>query len=156
MEELAGTLGKAVMFRGLNEQQLQSVIRVAVTKQVAQGAPIFKEGDRGEELYLIVKGKVRISRQYPLGGDETLAVLEGGQAFGEMAIFGAGSVRSATAQAAAKCELLIIKRESFRQLLDKDRDLAYIVLWNVLQQVLERLRATNDKVMMFLAAPVLT
>jgi len=63
---------------------------------------------------------------------------------------------AATAQAAAKCELLIIKRESFRQLLDKDRDLAYIVLWNVLQQVLERLRATNDKVMMFLAAPVLT
>jgi len=44
MEELAGTLGKAVMFRGLDEKQLQSVIRVAVTKQVAQGAPIFKEG----------------------------------------------------------------------------------------------------------------
>jgi CRP-like cAMP-binding protein len=153
MTDLTTTLAKAVIFSGLNQGQLQSVVRIADVKQFAQDAVIFREGDRGEELYLIVKGKVRITRQYALGGDETLAVLEDGQAFGEMAVIGDDVVRSATAKTAGKCELLILKRQPFRQLLHDDRDFAYIVLWNVLKQVSDRLRTTSDKVMMFLAPP---
>lgn len=151
MKDLTPQLAKAVMFRGLNMGQLQSILRVAGVKQFADGSVIFKEGDPGEELYVVVKGKVRITRDYPLGGEETLEVLEEGQAFGEMAVIGDDVVRSAAAKAAAPCELLILKRHLFRQLLHDDRDLAYTVLWNVLKQVSDRLRTTNDKVMMFLA-----
>ncbi len=153
MADLSLQLEKAVMFRGLKPEQLHSVLRMAAVKQFGEDKVIFKEGDIGDELYLIVSGKVRITRQYPLGGDETLAELEEGQAFGEMAVIGDDVVRSATAKAAPKCEVLILKRELFRQLIHNDRDLAYTVLWNVLKQLSERLRATNDKVMMFLAAP---
>jgi CRP/FNR family transcriptional regulator, cyclic AMP receptor protein len=156
MADLAGTLGKAIIFRGLKQAQILSILKIATVKQFAQGSVIFKEGDRGGEVYLIVKGKVRITRQYPLGGDETLAIVEEGHAFGEMAVFDEELVRSATARAAAKSELLILKRDPFRQLLQDDRDLAATVLWNVLKQLSNRLRATNDKVMMFLAAPVLS
>lgn len=156
MADLTPHLAKAIMFRGLDQGQLQSILRISGVKQFAQGAVIFKERDPGEELYVIVKGKVRITRDYPLGGDETLSVLEDGQAFGDMAVIGDDVVRSATARAAAQCELLILKRQPFRQLLHDDRDLAYTVLWNVLKQVSERLRSTNDKVMMFLVAPIFT
>lgn len=156
MTDLTPHLARAVMFRGLDQDQLRSILRISGVKQLKQGAVIFKERDPGEELYVIVKGKVRITRDYPLGGDETLAVLEEGQAFGEMAVIGDDVVRSATAKAAAPCELLILKRQPFRQLLHDDRDLAYTILWNVLKQVSDRLRSTNDKVMMFLAAPILT
>lgn len=153
MADLTTTVAKAVIFNGLNEAQLQSIVGISGVIQFGQDSTIFKEGDIGEELYLIVKGKVRITRQYPLGGDETLDELEDGAAFGEMAVIGDDVVRSATARAASRCELLILKRQPFRQLLHTDRDLAYTVLWNVLKQVSARLRATNDKVMMFLAAP---
>lgn len=153
MADISSLLEKAVMFRGLSPGQLQSVLRIAAVKQFGEHSVIFKEGDKGDELYLIVSGKVRITRQYPLGGDETLAELEEGQAFGEMAVIGDDVVRSATARAAPKCEVLILKRQPFRQLLHDDRDLAYPILWNVLKQISERLRATNEKVMMFLAAP---
>ena len=153
MNDATTTVGKAVIFQGLNQAQVQSIVRIGVAKQFANGRVIFKKGDRNEELYLIVKGKVRITREYPLGGYETLAELEEGQAFGEMAVFGDEVVRSATARAAAECDLLILKREPFRQLLQNDRELANTILWNVLKQVSGRLRTTNDKVMMFLVAP---
>jgi CRP/FNR family cyclic AMP-dependent transcriptional regulator len=153
MMDLTATVEKATMFQGLTQAQIQSIIGIAVARQFANGRVIFKKGDRQEELCLIVKGKVRITREYPLGGYETLAELEEGQAFGEMAVFGDDVVRSATARAAADCELLILEREPFRQLLQKDRELANTVLWNVLKQVSGHLRTTNDKVMMFLVAP---
>jgi CRP-like cAMP-binding protein len=152
MENLATQLAKADIFRGLDQGQLKSIFRISDVEQFKQDAVIFKEGDPGEELYLIGKGKVCITRQYALGGDETLAVLEEGQAFGEMAVIGDDVVRSATARAAEECVLLVVKREPFRQLLHKDRDLAYTVLWNVLRQVSGRLRTTNEKVMMFLTS----
>jgi CRP-like cAMP-binding protein len=153
MTDLTATVEKAVIFQGLSEAQVQSIVGIGVAKQFANGRVIFKKGDRDEELYLIVKGKVRITREYPLGGYETLAELEQGQAFGEMAVFGDEVVRSATARAAADCDLLILKREPFRQLLHNDRELANTILWNVLKQVSGHLRTTNDKVMMFLVAP---
>jgi CRP-like cAMP-binding protein len=153
MTDLTTTVEKAAMFQGLNQAHIQSIVDIGVAKQFANGRVIFKKGDQQEELYLIVKGKVRITREYPLGGYETLAELEEGQAFGEMAVFGDDVVRSATARAAADCELLILKREPFRQLLQNDPRLANTILWNVLKQVSGHLRTTNDKVMMFLVAP---
>ncbi|MBW8058258.1 MAG: cyclic nucleotide-binding domain-containing protein [candidate division NC10 bacterium] len=152
MENLTTQLAKAVLFRGFDQGQLQAIFRISKMEQLKQDAVIFNEGDPGDELYLIVKGKVRVSRQFALGGDETLDVLEEGQVFGEMAVIGDDVVRSATASAAEETILLVLKRGPFQQLLHKDRDLAYIVLWNLLRQVSGRLRATNEKVMMFLTA----
>ncbi len=153
MADPSTQLGKAVMFRGLEQDQLRRILRISSVEKFNRDAVIFKEGNPGEELYLIVQGRVRITRQYPLGGDETLAELEAGQTFGEIAVIGDDIVRSATARAGEACLLLVLKKEPFRQLLQNDRDLAYIVLWNVLKQVSSRLLATNDKVMMFLAPP---
>ena len=152
MTDLTTQLAKVDMFQGLDPGQLQSIFRISDTEQFEQDAVIFKEGDPGEELYVIVNGKVRITREYALGGDETLAILEDGQAFGEMAVIGDDVVRSAAARTAEKSVLLVLKRKPFRQLLHKDRDLAYTVLWNVLRQISGRLRTTNEKVMMFLTS----
>lgn len=152
MTELTAQLTKAEIFQGLDKDQLQSIFRIADVEQFKQDTVIFNEGDPGEELYLVMKGEVRITRKYPLGEDETLAVLEEGQAFGEMAVIGDDVVRSATARAGTECFLLVVKREAFRQLLHKDRDIASTVLWNVLRQVSGRLRSTNEKVMMFLTS----
>jgi CRP-like cAMP-binding protein len=70
-----------------------------------------------------------------------------------MAVIDDDVVRSAAAIAANECFLLVLKKHAFRQLLHTDRNIAFTVLWNVLRQVSARLRATNEKVMMFLYAP---
>lgn len=150
MNDLATQLSKIGLFQGLDKNQLHSILRISATEQFEKDAVIFEEGDPGEELYLILQGKVRISRHLTIVREEALAVLEEGQAFGEMAVIEDTVVRSATARAHEACTLLVLKKEPFQQLLQNDRDLAYAMLWNVVKQLSGRLRATNDKMMLLL------
>ena len=152
MAALVAQLAKAVIFRGLTPSQLELIVGISALKDFPGGSVIFTEGESGEELYLIVKGKVRITREWPMGGHETRAELKPGDAFGEMAVIDEGLRRSATARAGEDCTLLVLKREPFRDLLHQHPDLAPVVLWNVVSQLCGRLRATNEKVMMFLSA----
>lgn len=145
-------LAKALIFRGLTPSQLQLILGISALKDLPGGSVIFTEGEPGEKLYLVVKGKVQIAREWPMGGQETLADLEAGDAFGEMAVLDERLRRSATARAGEDCTLLVLEREPFRNLLRQHHDLAAAILWNVLQQLSGRLRATNEKVMMFLSA----
>lgn len=146
---LVSQISDVVIFRGLNEGQLQSILRISTRQEVEQGAEIFKEGDTAEELYVILSGKVRISRQLSdlVEGEEAVAGLGPRQALGEMGVI-QDMVRSATATAHEPCSLLVIKKEAFQQLLRDDRDLANTILWNVVRLLSARLRTTNDQVML--------
>jgi CRP-like cAMP-binding protein len=113
------------------------------------GAVIFAEGSPGDKVYLILEGKVRISREVPGMGEEALAVLKAGDYFGEMALID-DFPRSADARAHESCRLFVIAKEHLQDLLFVDRDLAYDLLWNFVRTLSGRLRETNDK-MTFLA-----
>jgi len=152
MKDPTTQLSRVGLFQGLDAKQLQSILRVSGMEEFEPGAVIFEEGDQGEELYLILDGKVRISRHLSIVKEEALAVLEKGQAFGEMSVIDDTVVRSATARAHEACTLLVVKKEAFQQLLRSDRDLAYAILWNVVKQLSGRLRATNDKMMLLLGS----
>ena len=108
------------------------------------GDVIFKEGDTGSALYLILDGKVRISREVSGMGEEALAVLGAGDAFGEMSLIDAAP-RSADARVHERCRLLVISKDALEDLLFLNRDLAYEILWNFVKILSARLRETNDK-----------
>lgn len=154
MKDLATQLSEVVVFHGLDTKQLESILGISSMQQFDQDAVIFKEGDPGEELFLILNGKIRISRQLAgVGvGEEALAVLEPTQAFGEMAVIEDDVVRSATATAHEPCSMLVLKKKAFQRLLRHNHDLAYIVLSNVVKLLSNRLRTTNDKVILALAS----
>ncbi len=142
-------LAEIVLFRGLEDSDLQALLQIARMESFDAGAVIFKEGEPGEVMYLVLDGKVRISRMTPLGTEEALAVLGVNQAFGEMSVIEERADRSATAIAHEDCFLLALDREAFQKLLIQNTGLAHIVLWNAVRVLAARLRATNDK-MMFL------
>jgi len=83
-------------------------------------------------------------------GEEALAILKGGDYFGEMALID-DFPRSADARIHETARLFVISKEQLEQLLFIDRDLAYELLWNFVRTLSNRLRETNDK-MTFLAA----
>ena len=85
-------------------------------------AVIFREGDAGDALYAVVKGRVRISRRLA-GGEEALAILGPGEIFGEMAVLDPESGgRSADARAHEDATLLALGRERFERLERSDPD----------------------------------
>ena len=144
MEERIDQLARVELFSGLKPQGIELIAKVSTEETHAVGTKIFQHGDAGDKLYLILEGKVRISREVPGMGEEALAVLGPGQVFGEMALLDE-SARSADARVHERCRVLAIPKDGFDDLLFLHKDLAYEVLWSMVRMLVGRLRETNDK-----------
>jgi CRP-like cAMP-binding protein len=144
MEDIQAALASIHLFRDLTRRGLERIAAIAERETHEANTLVFREGDTGDKLYLILDGKVRISRDLAGIGEEALAVLGPGEAFGEMALI-EDAPRSADAHVHERCELVVISREPFEDLLFVHKDLAYEVLWNFVKTLSQRLRATNDK-----------
>lgn len=144
MASTSEALSKVELFRGLAAQGLERVASIATEETYGLGHILFREGEVGDKLYVIVEGKVRISRQIPGMGEEALAVLGKGSAFGEMALI-EDAPRSADAIIHERVRLLVISKEAMQDLLFIHKDLAYEILWNIVRILSSRLRETNDK-----------
>jgi len=150
MAEITELLKGVAIFQDLDEGELARVSEVCRMQELVSGEYVFKEGEPGNRLYLVVEGEVRISRMIPGSGEEALAILKTGALFGEMAVFDR-SERSTDAISNGGCKLLTIARSDFELLLDFNRELAYKVLWSCTRLLSSRLRATNDSLRSFLA-----
>jgi len=142
--ERVAHLAKVPLFAGLTPAALELVSGVASEESFSTGDLVFEHGDLGDKLYIIISGRVRISRNVPGMGEEALAVLNPGAIFGEMALLD-DTPRSADARVHEKCVLLSIGREAFEDLLFLHKDLAYEVLWSMVRILTSRLRDTTDK-----------
>lgn len=138
------------MFSGLARRSLERIAAIASEETHSLGTVLFRAGDPGDKLYLILEGKVRISRDVPGLGEEALAVLGEGDYFGEMALVD-DAPRSADARVHERCRLLAIDKDAMQHLLFLHKEIAYEILWNVVRTLAARLRETNEK-MTFLAA----
>ncbi|MGQ9614861.1 MAG: Crp/Fnr family transcriptional regulator [Spirochaetota bacterium] len=93
---------------------------------IEAGKVIFREGEPGETMYIIQKGRVKITKR--VGDvDKILTVLQKGDFFGEMAIITKGS-RTATATAVDTCELLTFNREGFISMISKNSSIAMSII----------------------------
>jgi len=143
-------LRRCPLFQTLSSAQLGKLAAIATPRELAGGASVFLEGDAGDEMYLVVSGRVRISRQVRGVGEEALTILEAGAYFGEMAMID-DAPRSADALAHTPCTLAVIRREDLDQLMFVDKELAYLLLWTFVRTLSARLRETNDKIQGFFA-----
>jgi len=138
------------LFTALTAEELGKIAELCETKRWESGAYIFREGEPGNRLFIIVEGGVRISREIPGAGEEAIAVLKRGALFGEMAVFDK-SERSTDAISHGGTTALTISRSELEMLLEFNRDLAFKVLWAVVRMLSGRLRSTNDSLKSFLA-----
>ena len=142
--EREGQLARVPFFEGLTPAALALIAQVTTLEAHAMGTRIFQFGDPGDKLFIIVEGKVRISREISGLGEEALAVLGAGEIFGEMSLLDEAP-RSADARAHERCRLFVISKDAFDDLLFLHKALAYEVLWACVRMLASRLRETNDK-----------
>jgi CRP-like cAMP-binding protein len=138
------------LFHTLSASQLEQVAAIATQRELEGGASIFREGDHGDEMFVVLSGRVRISKMVKGVGEEALSVLDAGSYFGEMAMID-DAPRSADALAHTPCGLAVIRREALEQLMFVDKELAYALLWSFVRTLSVRLRETNDKIQGFFA-----
>jgi len=138
------------LFQTLSSAQLAQVAAIATRRELGGSASIFKEGAPGAEMFVVLSGRVRISKQVPGVGEEALSILDAGSYFGEMAMIDEAP-RSADALAHTPCALAVIARDDLDQLMFVDKELAYALLWTFVRTLSVRLREMNDKIQGFFA-----
>jgi CRP-like cAMP-binding protein len=130
-------LAKMPLFARLSERELLRVMQVAEVRAFTPGQQVIKEGDRGDELFIVLSGKVRVSR-----GEAVLTTFGPGEHFGEMALI-RSVPRSATVHADGASELIAIRRADFFEILRREHELAVKLLWQFLGVLADRLDQTS-------------
>jgi len=132
--------------RGLSSKELRLLAAFSREELYNKDDLIFREGDPGDKLYIILDGKVRITKNIPGAGEEALAILEKGDFFGEMALIDNES-RSADAKAHINgTTVLTISRQVLNEILSVDIESAYQFLSILCRILTQRLREINLKI----------
>lgn len=106
---------KAVpLFASLPSEELAGLAEIAEEQSFPAEAVIFKENDRGDELYVLVSGRVRVYRTMD-STEQTIAILGPRECFGEMAVLD-DEPRSASIATLEDSVTLKIRREDFLEL----------------------------------------
>lgn len=131
------------IFEGLETRDINKVLKVANGRKFEKDQAIFKEGDLGDCFYLIIEGKVKITKQVDGDKIEDVALLTAGDYFGEMSLLD-GEPRSATVVATEDSRLLEVRNSQFIKIVMNDDNFARKVLWAFCITFAKRLRATNS------------
>jgi len=131
-------LRRIPLFQHMSYKELLAILGVARGRQFEKGQPIIKEGETGDELFVLFRGKVTVQK-----GGLSIAQLKAGGHFGEMGLVDQAP-RSATVVAHEETSAISIDRDSLLKLMRRDSLLAVKLLWSFVQVLSERLRNTND------------
>src|SRR2546426_4630503 len=91
-----------------------------------RGTVIFRQGDFGDSMFVIERGRVRIVFSFE-GHAAEVAILEPGAFFGELSLLG-GAARTASAEVIEDADLLVIRRDTFVMMMQDDIDIVFRML----------------------------
>ncbi|MGH8705550.1 MAG: cyclic nucleotide-binding domain-containing protein [Burkholderiales bacterium] len=142
--EHAAALKGTAICRTLSDAEISAIASLAEAQKLAPGKELFREGDSGDGLYLVVSGEIDVVKRAP-GNERSLARLGAGEVLGEMSLLTEDS-RSATGRATVETTVLRLPAKRFRALLEQGSPAALKVVARIAEVIARRLATTNAKV----------
>jgi CRP/FNR family transcriptional regulator, cyclic AMP receptor protein len=102
----------------MNAADLEALLPDLHRRSFDAGTHVFREGDPGQHLYLILNGEVKIARSGPGGAEVVFAMLLPGDMFGELALLEEGALRTADAVSVQPTDCLTLERRALISFLD--------------------------------------
>ena len=127
----------------MTDQQLDRIVDMLEPVKAKKDAAVLTEQDEGIDLYIILRGQVRVSK-YIQNEEEAIAMLRPGALFGEMAILGQ-TVRSASVIAHTDVLLYRLDGMQFLSFLEEDRDAGFKVMRRMAIMLAKRLHDLNER-----------
>jgi CRP/FNR family transcriptional regulator, cyclic AMP receptor protein len=124
-------LKRAPLFQGLSKKDLTDLARVTEDMELAQGAVLCKEGDTGQEFFVILDGDIEVTRN-----GKPVAVRGGGDFVGEIALL-EDTRRTATVTAKTPLRVFVLTRQDFRRLVDQNREVERKVMQALARRIIE-------------------
>ena len=132
---------RAPLFTALDDAQAASLRASMDSVKISKGGILFKEGDEGEHVYVIVDGKLKLGTSSGDGRENLLSILGPGEMFGELSLFDPGP-RTSTATAVTDAKLLSLSHEKLIPWLKGNPEVSL----HLLARLAQRLRRTNEAV----------
>jgi len=129
------------LFSELKKEELEDIANMAMQQTFKKDNMVLIEEEVGSTMFVIMKGRVKISRISDEGREVILSILVDGDFFGEMAILD-GQTRSANAVTLEETNMLLLRRDNFLQILHKYPQVAI----NLLKELAHRLRRSDAQI----------
>jgi CRP-like cAMP-binding protein len=123
MEDRKRVLSKLDLFAGLGERELGEIALITRRRHLRAGETLFRKGEEGADLYVIVSGRVKAYATGPDGDDVVFRYMGPGEVTGDLGAFAEGK-RTATNVAVEDCVLLMIQRRDLMPVLRRNPDIA--------------------------------
>jgi CRP/FNR family cyclic AMP-dependent transcriptional regulator len=130
---------RSPLFAALDDDAAGALMESMTASHLERGDILFREGDRGDRLYVIGEGKIKLGRTSSDGRENLLAILGPGEMFGELSLFDPGA-RTATATAVAESQLIALGHDDLNLFLSSRPAVAATLL----AALARRLRRTNE------------
>jgi CRP-like cAMP-binding protein len=141
--DFAEALTRAHLFKEMPKAQLKKLAAIAHEHSLGAGEEIFQEGEKGDEVYVIVMGTVRVLKKQADGDNEEVAKLGSGSYFGEIAFVAEDYVRTATIEAVEPTRLVALKRADVQKAIADDDTLGCHFYHAVARGLARRLTSTT-------------
>ena len=142
--EKVEVLQKSRLFENLLPDELDMLSELSQMKDFKAGEVVFKEGEVGNTLYVIVSGEVEVLRKDQGGELKPIALIKEPEFFGEMSLIDK-ELRSATIRARVDTKLLVLSNENLHSFAKVFKNGFTMVAINIARVLSIRLRETNVK-----------
>jgi CRP-like cAMP-binding protein len=143
--ETADFIKTVRVFKEFHPPELLALTGRLRERKLRKGQVLFREGDEGEEMFLVRDGSILVSKAVTGKVEQVLARFGPGDFFGEMSLFDR-SPRSATIQAETDAMLLALDRENLNDLIQVNPRAAAAFFHGLVQVFIERLRTSGELV----------
>lgn len=130
------------LFGALSDDVLEHLTKTLKTLRTGAGEQIFKEGDSGREMFVVLDGEIEVFKKSRRGRDMRVAILGPSDCFGEMSIIDMQH-RSASVRALAPSRLLRVTSEDMDALYRYDLKSYTLIVLNIARDLSRRLRVTD-------------
>jgi LmbE family N-acetylglucosaminyl deacetylase len=127
-------LAKIPLFAFMTEAQLMQVAGIITERWAKQGEYLCREGDQGDEMYIIYRGAVQILKEGNGSREKLIYVAELGEAVGELQVLSQRK-RSASMRAQDDLHLLVMQGEDFRALMQKHPSMSERVIHTLVEKL---------------------
>jgi CRP/FNR family transcriptional regulator len=139
VDDRQSVLSRAPLFESLDEDGARALRSRMTDVKLSRGERLFAEGDEGDRLYVVLEGKIKLTRTAPDGRENLLSVIGPGEMFGELSLFDPRP-RTASASAITDAQLAALAHDKLLVWLTDRPEVAL----HLLRALAQRLRRAND------------
>jgi len=139
MKSIRDILKDVSIFHGLSEENLRALEEKMILTVYEKGDFIFREGELGQELYILVDGRVTVLKKDHEGREHEIIELEGGSLFGEMSLIDIQK-RGASIRVLSETTIAILNYSSLLDVYHDNLELFTKIVLNIAREISRRLR----------------